>query len=262
MRNKSQAAKSGENAELSTEATHESTMTPSERSEGGTNPSLKKVKSPSTSRSSSKKKVNTVSIRRSERIQNSTPLNFKIQNVIEEINLSESDKEDELPTDHEKSSPSPSKENGWPELMMGTRRFEAKIDYILKLFETHGHTLDSIKTEVIKRSFLTETVPTPDMNYKSMYIASQKKIEELAEENRVLTKKLENAHELFEAYKNGNRDAFEMLEKLKDVVLISNGLRASESTQATSQVEPDKVPGLDADNVPPSSKRKKLTKQK
>ena len=129
-------------------------MTPSERSEGGTNPSLKKVKPPSTSRSSSKKKVNTVSIRRSERIQNSTPLNFKIQNVIEEINLSESDKEDELPTDHEKSSPSPSKENGWSELMMGTRRFEAKIDYILKLFETHGHTLDSIKTEVQTIFFL------------------------------------------------------------------------------------------------------------
>ncbi|XP_022992545.1 uncharacterized protein LOC111488838 isoform X2 [Cucurbita maxima] len=262
MRNKSQAAKSGENAELSTEATHESTMTPSEKSEGGTNPSLKKVKSPSTSRSSSKKKVNTVSIRRSERIQNSTPLNFKIQNVVEEITLSESDKEDELPTDHEKSSPSPSKQNGWPELMMGTRSFEAKIDDILKLFETHGHTLDSIKTEVIKRSFLVETVPTPDMNYKSMYIASQKKIEELAEENRVLTKKLENAHERFEAYKNGNRDAFVMLEKLKDVVLILNGLRASESTQATSQVELDKVTVLNAGNVPPSSKRKKLTKQK
>lgn len=260
MRKKTQAAKTGANAELSTEAAHESTMTTSERPKG-TNTSLKKVTSPLTSQSTSKKKVNRFSIRRSGRIQNSSPRNRKIQSVVEEITLSESDEEDELPTDHEKSLPPPDQENDWPGLMMKERKFEGKIDYIVKLLEEHGYNLDSIKTEVIKRSFSTEAVPTPEMNYKSMYIASQKKIEELAEENRVLTQKLENALDRFKAYKNGNHDAFEMLEKLKDVIVISNGLRVSESTQATSHGELDKITSVDAGDVPPPSKRKKLTKQ-
>lgn len=132
----------------STEAAHDSTMTASERPEGGTNPSLKKAKSPLASQSSSKKKVNRGFVRRSERIQNSTPRNLKIQSVIEEITLSESDEEDELPSDHEKSLPPPDQEDDWAELMTGERKFEGKIDYIVRQLETHGHTLNSIKTEV------------------------------------------------------------------------------------------------------------------
>ncbi|KAA0064083.1 titin-like isoform X2 [Cucumis melo var. makuwa] len=181
-----------------TEAAQESSMTASERPES-TNISSKKIKSPLNSQNTSKKKVNRFSIRRSERIQNSTSRSVKIQNVIEEITLSESDEEDEMPTNHEKSLPPLKQEKDRPELMMKERKFEGKLDYIVKLFEAHGHTLDSIKTEVIKRSFPMETIPTPEMNYKNMYIASQKKIEELAEENRVLTQKLENALDRYEA---------------------------------------------------------------
>ncbi|XP_011659306.1 uncharacterized protein LOC105436161 isoform X1 [Cucumis sativus] len=261
MRKKqSQAAKSEANAALITEAAQESTMTASERPES-TNISLNKIKSPLTSQSTSKRKVNRFSIRRSERIQNSTPRNLKIQNVIEEITLSESDEEDELPTNHEKSLPPLKQEKDSPELMVKERKLEGKLDYIVNLFEAHGHTLDSIKTEVIKRSFPLETIPTPEMNYKSMYIASQKKIEELAEENRVLTQKLENALDRYEAYKNGNHDAFEMLEKLKDVIVIPKGLRVSDSIQATSQPELEKTTSLDPGGVPPPSKRKKFNKQ-
>ena len=130
-----------------TEAAQESTMTASERPES-TNISLNKIKSPLTSQSTSKRKVNRFSIRRSERIQNSTPRNLKIQNVIEEITLSESDEEDELPTNHEKSLPPLKQEKDSPELMVKERKLEGKLDYIVNLFEAHGHTLDSIKTEV------------------------------------------------------------------------------------------------------------------
>ncbi|XP_038899521.1 uncharacterized protein LOC120086802 [Benincasa hispida] len=260
MRKKPRAVKTGPDAELSTEAAHESTMTTSEGLEG-TNTSLKKLKSPLTSQSTSKERANRFSIRRSGRIRNSMPQSPKIQSVIEEITLSESDAEDELPTDHEKSLPPPDQENDWADLMKKERKFEGKIDYIVKLLEAHGYTLDSIKTEVIKRSISMETVPTPEMNYKSMYIASQKKIEELAEENRVLTQKLENALDQYEAYKNGNHDAFEMLEKLKDVIVISNSLKVSESTQAMSQAELDKDTSLDAGDVPPPGKKKKLPNQ-
>ncbi|KAA0064080.1 transposon Tf2-1 polyprotein isoform X1 [Cucumis melo var. makuwa] len=62
-------------------------------------------------------------------------------------------------------------------------------------------------------------------------------------------------------YKNGNHDAFEMLEKLKDVIVIPKGLRVSESIQATSQAELDKTIPLDPGGVPPPSKRRKLNKQ-
>ena len=62
-------------------------------------------------------------------------------------------------------------------------------------------------------------------------------------------------------YKNGNHDAFEMLEKLKDVIVIPKGLRVSDSIQATSQPELEKTTSLDPGGVPPPSKRKKFNKQ-
>lgn len=59
----------------------------------------------------------------------------------------------------------------------------------------------------------------------------------------------------------GARDVNEALEKMKDVILISNSSRVSEGIQATSQAGLDKVTSPDTGDVPPSSKRKKATKQ-
>ncbi|GLT63991.1 hypothetical protein SLA2020_365110 [Shorea laevis] len=121
--------------------------------------------------------------------------------------------------------------------------------------------MEALKSEVTKKSFLSGSPSRVDIRYKNLYIDSQKKVESLTEENKQLAMKLETAICKVEAYQNGNHVFSEMLDKLKDVILISNLTKATEtavnfSSQALRNASsPGDVLGSDGS----AAKRKKPT---
>ncbi|THG07876.1 hypothetical protein TEA_009573 [Camellia sinensis var. sinensis] len=149
----------------------------------------------------SSKKKTFANSRRSERLKNvaQPTQNQEIEPVIEEVNLCESEKEDEKEEEHE-----PHVEENPPESMPAERRLEEKIDYLAP-----------------KRHFQSDSF-SADLNYKSLYIDSQKKIEALKNENFELSKKLDFALGKIEAYGDSSRVSSEVLGKLNDMILVSN----------------------------------------
>ncbi|KAA8543234.1 hypothetical protein F0562_021271 [Nyssa sinensis] len=185
-------------------------------------------------------------IRRSERLHNLTPptRNQEIQSVIEEINLIESDKEDE-----------PHVEQNSPEIGLVKEGLEEKIDHLLQ-------TVEELKSKATIGHFPIES-SRADLKYKNLYIDSQKKIESLTNENCELAKKLEIAIGKLEAYEKGTRVCSKVVEKLKDVILISNLAKATETAlNLSSEAIYDIFSSLDAAAEPEASaaKRKRLTR--
>ncbi|KAA8528885.1 hypothetical protein F0562_036240 [Nyssa sinensis] len=93
-------------------------------------------------------------------------------------------------------------------------QMEEKIDHLLQIVE-------ELKSKALKRNYRVES-PDADLKYRSLYIDSQKK------------------------YENGTRVRSKVIEKLKDVILISNLAKAT----VAAVVEPKAA-----------SKRKRLTKR-
>ncbi|KAA8519919.1 hypothetical protein F0562_014171 [Nyssa sinensis] len=112
----------------------------------------------------------------------------------------------------------------------------------------------------------TEIVESPDadLKYRSLYIDSQKKIEVLKNKNCQPAKKLEFTVGKLEAYENGTRVRSKVIEKLKDVILISNLAKATETALLlSSQTIYHGFSSPDAAVAEPkaASKRKRLTKR-
>ncbi|XAR61208.1 hypothetical protein NMG60_11034847 [Bertholletia excelsa] len=149
--------------------------------------------------------------RRSARLQHvaSPAQNKETEPGLGEINLCESDKEDELPLE----------DNHEP--MPVEKSLEEKMSYVLQAVEE----LKSKAAVGCPRSNGCAT----DLKYKSMYIDSQKKIEELTSENYELSKQLEVALAKSKAYEEASHVCSELLSKLKDVVMISNLVKATET---------------------------------
>ncbi|KAG2697104.1 hypothetical protein I3843_07G090200 [Carya illinoinensis] len=161
-------------------------------------------------------------VRRSERIRNAVmpAQNLDIEPIVEEIILSESEKEDDPPTQtqREQNQPEPT--------TFDEKNLEEKVEYILQQLEAQEKAMEALKSESSKADF----------SYKKLYIDSQKKVESLSEENKQLSMKLEIALGKLEAYENGNRVFSEVLEKLKDFILVSNLTKATETAfNASSQ---------------------------
>ncbi|XP_059625863.1 uncharacterized protein LOC132268946 [Cornus florida] len=161
-------------------------------------------------------------VRRSERLHNIIPhaRNQEIEPVIEEINLVESEKEDEPNVEQNSSEPLPHE-----------RDLEEKIDYLVE-------TMEELKSKAAKRYFQSE-IKQGDLSYRGLYIESQKKIEALTDENNQLSKNLEIAIAKLEGFEKGSRNCSKIIDKLKDVFLISNLAKATEAafnlpTQETS----------------------------
>ncbi|GMP99815.1 hypothetical protein CsSME_00047153 [Camellia sinensis var. sinensis] len=159
----------------------------------------------------SSKKKTFANSRRSERLKNvaQPTQNQEIEPVIEEVNLCESEKEDEKEEEHE-----PHVEENPPESMPAERRLEEKIDYLVQAVE-------ELQSKAPKRHFQSDSF-SADLNYKSLYIDSQKKIEALKNENFELSKKLDFALGKIEAYGDSSRVSSEVLGKLNDMILVSN----------------------------------------
>ncbi|XP_022155571.1 uncharacterized protein LOC111022677 isoform X3 [Momordica charantia] len=226
------------------------------------NPSIEKTRSQlrvreKTSGSSSSKKRAKKSypsvIRRSERIQNVVQpyQNRDIEPVVEEIAVSDSEKEDEPLAQGEKELDEPTS---------CEQNLHGKIDYVVKLLETQGRAIKVLKT----KNLLSESLSPTEVRYKSLYIESQKKVQTLMDENQQLTQKLETALCKVEAYEKGNQNFSEVLEKLKDVMLVSNLTKVTETAvNASSQAIREAMSsGMGRKAKTSAAKGKKRTKTK
>ncbi|CAB4299669.1 unnamed protein product [Prunus armeniaca] len=140
-------------------------------------------------------------VRRSLRIQDSiVPTeNQNMEHVIEDTTVSEGENEDEQPAHKMHGSTS------------GEKSLEEK--------------------EIISfwaRNKNSDFCESPASMYKSLYADSQK-IKALETENHQLSLKLEVALAKLEAYENGTRAFSEMADKLKDLILVSNLAKATET---------------------------------
>ncbi|XP_030948060.1 uncharacterized protein LOC115972052 isoform X3 [Quercus lobata] len=196
-------------------------------------------------------------VRRSKRVQHAitSALNPDIVPVVEEISLTETDEE---------YDPPPQKEQNMPEstepTSLGEKNFEKQIDNIVERLEIQAKTIEELKSEVSKKSVSSGSPSGAYVRYKSLYIDSQKKIEVLTGENEQLSMKLETALGKLEAYENGNHVFSEMLEKLKDVILVSNLTKATETAvNMSSQALHTSSGDAGRRSRSPAANRKKLT---
>ncbi|XP_010652116.1 uncharacterized protein LOC100853168 isoform X1 [Vitis vinifera] len=203
---------------------------------GGSNPSLDETKSQPENMQTeshyllSKKRLKNrcVVIRRSDRLQNirlPTP-NQDVGPVIEEI---ESEEEDEPCAQVEKRS---------PDSIPGERSLEEKVDYLLQCLEAHEKAIDTLKSEqASKRPLQSKGPSSSEVRYKSLYFDSQKKIEALTDENCQLSKKLEVTLGKLEVCEKDTRVFSELMDKVKEVLLVSNLTKATEmALQLSSKV--------------------------
>ncbi|KAK3193801.1 hypothetical protein Dsin_025111 [Dipteronia sinensis] len=176
-----------------------------------------------------------VAIRRSARLQDVVvPVHFQeIERLIEEVALSESEKEDELPTNEET-------EINQSDSTMRNTNLGEKIDYLVRLLKEQRKTIETLELlmtlmQATKRSMSGEIPCSSQTRYKNLYFKSQKKVEALTEENHQLAMKLEIAVAKLEGYEKGTRANSDMMEKLKDVILVSNLTQAAQNAVNTLQ---------------------------
>ncbi|KAF2325171.1 hypothetical protein GH714_024973 [Hevea brasiliensis] len=217
-----------------------------------TNPTMERVEPQQaySSKTSIRKKVkkSPAKVRRSERLQNAVMAteNQDVERILEEITVSESEKEDE-PANEEV-----------PEPTLNRKDLNEKVDYVVKLLEAQQKTMDAFNSGAIGKTFFNEGSGMGDITYKSLYIDSQKKVEALTEENHQLNRKLEYALGKIEVYESGNHVVPEVLEKLKD--LFKDALWLSSLTRVTEATRHCAAPenSLDCNT---SAKRKRLDKE-
>ncbi|KAF3457861.1 hypothetical protein FNV43_RR02521 [Rhamnella rubrinervis] len=173
----------------------------------------KSTESPSKRR---RKRYLTVHPKRSKRTENTNlPASSQdIGPVIGEMIPSESDKEDEQNATEEEELPEPKS---------GKTNMEEKLDYIVQMLETQNNTEG---TSNFKDSFPSGD---PNTTYKSLCVESQKRIEALTKENQQLSVKLEVALGKLEVYEKGPLVFSELMEKLKDIIVVSSLIKATET---------------------------------
>ncbi|GMP91014.1 hypothetical protein CsSME_00041896 [Camellia sinensis var. sinensis] len=91
----------------------------------------------------------------------------------------------------------------------------------------------AMATMAAERHFRGDS-PAVDHKYKSLYFDLQQKIEALTKENQELSKKLDVALGKIEVYEETRRASSDVLEKFKDVILISNLAKATETAMNLS----------------------------
>ncbi|XP_021890208.1 uncharacterized protein LOC110808888 isoform X2 [Carica papaya] len=144
-------------------------------------------------------------VRRSERLQNVFISSHAkdIQHVINEVTLSESEE--------------PPLQEGEP-----MESLEEKVNYLLQKSIEHQEIIEEFKFKVTRDSVFCKSPSAADTRYKKLYINSQKKVESLKDENRELALKLEAALAKVEACEKGATNVPEVLEKVKDMMVVSH----------------------------------------
>ncbi|TYI00514.1 hypothetical protein ES332_A11G139200v1 [Gossypium tomentosum] len=167
-------------------------------------------------------------VRRSERLQAtiSPSQDKEIERLIDEITLSEGEK-DESQSRH--------------------MTMEEKFDYLFQQIEELQKTLETFKFQATRDSSPTGSPTAADVRYRNLYFESQKKIEALTNENHQLANEL--------SYDNGACAASEGLKKMKELILLTNLTRSTETAvNFSTQTFPSMDGGVEAIASP---KRKK-----
>lgn len=166
-------------------------------------------------------KPGTVTPRRSSRLQNiiQPAQDVEVDACIEHIDLVESEMDDG--TDLDKAE----RDNG-TDLDKAERELEPFVEEAEPIPEskTLEERVDRLveDVEVLKHKVNSGNISTKgssSLNYKGLYIYSQKKIDALTKENVQLQNQLQLAQVKIEAYDNLKDD---VLDKLKDVIMVSN----------------------------------------
>ncbi|KAL4361027.1 hypothetical protein GQ457_04G028130 [Hibiscus cannabinus] len=180
-------------------------------------------------------------VRRSQRIQNAvSPSQVKeFEHILEEITLSEGEKDD-APLDGEHKE--------LPEPIQTQKSLEEKVGYLLQQIEEQRKTIEELNFKATRDSSPTESSRGADIRYRNLYFESQKKIESLTNENHQLALKLERALGKLEAYEN------EGLKKMKEMILVTNLTR---STETAVNFSTQAFPSMDAGAEPKTSPKKK-----
>ncbi|KAL2535388.1 uncharacterized protein Fot_16779 [Forsythia ovata] len=147
-------------------------------------------------------------VRRSSRLMSSVqPIQSQvIDPVVRRVNLVDSEKEEEPNVKQVSANP-----------IMVERNAEENVDDLVR--SIHKHKPKNIE-QVTERPI---EGPSASINYKSLYIDSQKKVDFLMEENFELTKKLEFSRGKIEAYEKMK----DVMASPKDVILINNSGKAT-----------------------------------
>ncbi|XP_057440667.1 uncharacterized protein LOC130732683 [Lotus japonicus] len=170
-------------------------------------------------KSAKKSKTSGVSVRRSERIKSTvgpSPASSRAPEYIEDLTASESENDEQdhqLEKELAEVEPEPEPE---PAENMSEKNLNEKVDHTLQKLDALDKKIDLLISKVDGPSTLSET-PSKAINFRDLYISSQKQLEALAEENRLLTGKLENALGKLEVYEKDIRVPLGVLDKVKDI---------------------------------------------
>ncbi|KAK6937517.1 hypothetical protein RJ641_031025 [Dillenia turbinata] len=140
--------------------------------------------------------------------------------LIDEVYSSDTDKENEPQHSEERELPASNLDNG---------SLEEKVESLVQRLQEQEKTIEELKSKVPRRSSMNQTPCEAEITYKSLYIDSQKKVEALSDENVQLSKKLEYALGKLEAYEKGNSMFSEAMGRVKDVMVISNLWKTTET---------------------------------
>ncbi|GMJ09120.1 hypothetical protein HRI_004581200 [Hibiscus trionum] len=189
-------------------------------------------------------------VRRSQRIQSAvSPLQDKeIKGIIEEITQSEGVKDD-VPLDDE--------DRELLESVQTQKSLEEKVDYLLHQIGEQQKTIEELNFKVTSDSSPNGSPRGVDTRYRNLYFESQKKIESLTNENHQLALKLERALGKLEGYENGACAISEGLKKMKEMILVTNLTR---STETAVNFSTQAFPSMDAGAEPKASPKKKKTR--
>ncbi|KAK8588309.1 hypothetical protein V6N13_087243 [Hibiscus sabdariffa] len=212
-------------------------------------------------------------IRRSQRIQNavSPSQDKEIEPIIEEITLSEVEKENVPLDDEDKELPEP---------IQTQKSLEEKVEYLLQQIEEQRKTIEELNFKATKDSSPNGSPGGVDARYRNLFFESQKKIESLTNENHQLALKLERALGKLEAvclykttlahrrhqrallpsfymYESGACMISEGLKKMKEMILVTNLTR---STETAVNFSTQAFPSADAGAEPKASPKKKKSR--
>ncbi|KAF3436302.1 hypothetical protein FNV43_RR23394 [Rhamnella rubrinervis] len=202
--------------------------------------SSKGAKSANSSSKRKKAKYQTAVVRRSDRLQNIIRPASKqdVEPVIEDITLSDSDQEDDqegVREEDQEDEQHAHMQEELPEPILCEKNMEEKIDYIVELLESIENSIETL-------------------NFKN---------ESLTEENHQLSKQLEVARAKLEVYEKGPFWFSELMEKLKDAIVVGNLTRATETVvNILSGVGHNALPSQDVVREPGTAAKRKRGKQR
>ncbi|XP_030552776.1 uncharacterized protein LOC115756934 [Rhodamnia argentea] len=200
-------------------------------------PSLEKTTKPKRKASASlstnkKSREEYGSVRRSGRLQNAVvPARIKdIGPVFQDITANDSENEDEPPLPEE---------GPLQKLSLSEMSLETKVNYLFKQLELPARFMEPSNSKVAGEFLPSGSASNADLKYKILHMDCDKKIEALQHENHVLTVKLENAVGKLEMYEQGNHIFSEVLDKLKQMVVLFNWTKPAETAAHGKQTARD-----------------------